>query len=586
MALEIDLKKYCPREALDQGLALYRERGISHPQWAVTTDGTLLLRGKAVDSFHFVSHPWLVADREGKKLLGFGCDCPEARRRHRMCEHCVSLSLAFSQEVPQNLFAWELPYDSLGKRAVPVPEYTVALSEPEPAAAPAEPPVIQAPEVLEPAVQESPLDLLPEVALPPLLTPVAPAEPEPEPEPEPAEPPAPEAPQPPALQEPPRSMEILFGHDAQGEPVLWCPNDTDRVFHTNVGIIGTMGTGKTQFAKSLLTQLIRQQHNNYDGQPLGILIFDYKGDYNETKPDFIQATGARVFKPYRLPFNPLALNPGKTFKPLLPMHTANEFKDTISQIYKLGPKQQQLLLECIVAAYRKQGIHADKPLTWGRRAPTIDQVYEIFQEASVGRTPDKLTNALDKLQQFCLFEENPAKAVSLEELLRGVVVIDLSGYDEDIQSLIIAITLNQFYAHMQTRGSSPTNGQFRQLTKLIMVDEADSFMGQDFPSLRKIMKEGREFGVGVLLSTQSLQHYIGSDDDYSRYVFTWIVHNVSDLKQRDVEYVFRLKPKSPEILKTYAAIKGLQKHESIVKLGNHDPLPIRNKPFYELIQEK
>ena len=83
-------------------------------------------------------------------------------------------------------------------------------------------------------------------------------------------------------------MRILFGHAlGDGAPVCWYPNDTARIFHPNMGIIGTMGTGKTQLTKSLVTQLCRQQPNNFDGHPLGILIFDYKGDYNETKPDFV-----------------------------------------------------------------------------------------------------------------------------------------------------------------------------------------------------------------------------------------------------------------------------------------------------------
>jgi len=50
-------------------------------------------------------------------------------------------------------------------------------------------------------------------------------------------------------------MQVLFGHDVnQKQSVIWTPNDTDKVMHTNTGIIGTMGTGKTQFTKSMVTQ--------------------------------------------------------------------------------------------------------------------------------------------------------------------------------------------------------------------------------------------------------------------------------------------------------------------------------------------
>ena len=63
---------------------------------------------------------------------------------------------------------------------------------------------------------------------------------------------------------------------------------------------------------------------------LGILIFDYKGDYNESKSDFVDVTNATILKPYQLPFNPLALTKSKVFLNLY-YNNANAFKDTISK---------------------------------------------------------------------------------------------------------------------------------------------------------------------------------------------------------------------------------------------------------------
>ena len=535
MTLDIKINEYFSPVIVEKGQKLYHSKGISIISCVPCEDDAWLIKGKAIDSFNFVNRPWLKADSFGQNLLGYGCDCSESRNNAGMCEHCAALCFLAMDGAP-------------AAQEVPVPKPVVK----------AEP--VQIPVAQEVSVNES------EVTF---------EEPAVEESAEAAEPVAKEI----------RSMEILLGQDDDGNPVLWYPNDTEQVFHTNVGILGTMGTGKTQFAKSLLTQLYQQQCNNYDGQPLGILIFDYKGDYNETKEDFVKATKARVLKPYRLPYNPLALHQGATFKPLLPLHTANEFKDTIAQIYGLGPKQQHLLLECITKAYRKQGIDPEKPSTWNRVAPTVDQVYKIFTEETVDKPADKLTTAMEKLHQFCIFENRPECAVSLDTLLNGVVVIDMAGYGSDIQSMIVAITLNQFYARMQVQGSSRTDGKYRQMRKFIMVDEADTFMREDFPSLRRIMKEGREFGVGMILSTQSLEHYIGDDDNYSRYILTWIVHNVGDLKQRDVEYLFKLPPRSPSIATLYATVKDLQKHHSVVKLGNDIPFRMHNKPFYELYKQ-
>lgn len=381
-------------------------------------------------------------------------------------------------------------------------------------------------------------------------------------------------------------MSVILGTDvSSGEKAYWYPNDTNKLFHTNTGIIGTMGTGKTQFTKSLITQLHRSESDNIGGEPLGILIFDYKGDYNESKEDFVKATDARILKPYHLPFNPLALTKSKVFKPLLPIHTANAFKDTLSKVYGLGPKQQNTLFQCITDAYTAKGILAADPKTWDNIPPTFEMVYSLYANNEDIKKNDSLAAAMDKLHQFQVFEGDPKKTISLYELLNGVVVIDLSGYDADIQSLIVAITLDLFYSQMQAAGSSKLEGQYRQLSKLILVDEADNFMNEGFPALKKILKEGREFGVGTILSTQFLKHFGSGEDDYSKYILTWVVHNVADLKTSDVEFVFKTEPKSQESQQLYNDIKGLKKHHSIIKVGNEKPIYVEDKAFWELYKD-
>ena len=384
----------------------------------------------------------------------------------------------------------------------------------------------------------------------------------------------------------PKQMQILLGTDTEtNEPVFLYPNDTDCVLNNNMGIIGTMGTGKTQFTKSLITQLCINQKNNFSSTPLGILIFDYKGDYNKSKADFVSVTKATVIKPYKIRYNPFSLSHRRHDMPLMPLHIANTFTDTISKIYGLGSKQNSVLLESITEAYRQQGISPENEATWNKPAPTFEQVYKIYESGSFGNVKDSLSAVMNKLHQFVIFEPDPFKTVSLAELLKGTVVIDLSGYDEDIQSLIVAITLDQFYSQMHAGGSSKTDGKLRQLRTFIFVDEADNFMKTGIPSLKKILKEGREFGVGVILSTQSLKHFCSSDDNYSKYMITWVIHNVSDLNRRDIEFVLKSQQKSDEAEDLFMSVKGLKKHESIVKISNEKPIKMQDRPFWQLYNE-
>lgn len=374
-------------------------------------------------------------------------------------------------------------------------------------------------------------------------------------------------------------MKIIFGHEVNyQEPVCWYPNDTDKVMHTNTGIIGTMGTGKTQFTKSLVAQMVWESKNNVNGTPLGFLIFDYKGDY--IKDDFVQATGAKVYDLHRLPYNPLSLTVGGKHQPMLPLHTANAIKESISTAFGLGVVQQQRLRDMIMEAYALKGIDKADARTWSGEAPTIADMCRIYLEADDTK-PDSLYAAIDNLHQFEIFEPRSADTFSLWNLLDGVVVINLSGYDQDIQNLVVAITLDLFYSQMQKAGHSTIQDSLRELRKMVLVDEADNFLSQDFASLRKILKEGREFGVGTILSTQFLGHFSTGENEYANYVFTWIVHRVTDLTAKAVPVIFGAQSKD---IVSHILSQGttLSKHFSLVSAARDKPVLIRDRAFWEM----
>ena len=379
-----------------------------------------------------------------------------------------------------------------------------------------------------------------------------------------------------------RNIEIVFGNNEKSNrEVIWYPNDTNKIMHTNTGIIGTMGTGKTQFTKSVITQLYRESKYNVDSKELGILIFDYKGDYNKNKKDFIDATNAKVFELYKLPFNPLSITQGENSKNMLPLHIASSLRETLTKAFNLGPKQSNLLKNVIMEAYEKRGINKGDKSTWNKPAPTLKDVYDIYIDREDFKE-DSLYAAFSELIDFEIFEPDPFETQSLFELINGVTVIDLSGYDEGIQNLVVAITLDLFYAQMQAVGHSKIEGHLRQLNKIILVDEADNFLSKDFPALRKILKEGREFGVGTILSTQLLSHFSTGENEYANYILSWIIHRVDDLNLKEVKKIFNTQNKADEEL-LFNKIKSLKKHHSIVKMGDSDrPVYMRDRAFWEL----
>jgi DNA phosphorothioation-dependent restriction protein DptH len=371
-------------------------------------------------------------------------------------------------------------------------------------------------------------------------------------------------------------LRIEFGTNIKTkEKVFWEPTNTSKVLNPNTAIIGTMGTGKTQFTKSLVTQLIQEQEANVDSLPIGILILDYKADY--VKPDFVSATNAKVLNLHRLPFNPLALFGDK---PMLPMHTASQFRATISQAFSLGAKQQQRINSLVMEAYEAKGILKSDPATWSNPAPTLNDVWLAYN-AQEKVEEDSLYAALAELANFEIFEPNTDYARSLYDMIQGVTVINLSGYDPVIQNLVVALTLDLFYAQMHGKGSSKIDDPYRQLTKIVLVDEADNFMKQEFPGLRKLLKEGREFGVGIILSTQELTHFKTANNDYSSYILSWIIHRVSSIKSQDIKSLFNMAGKD-EIESLLLSIKELEKHQSLYVDGEKHITKLRDLAFWEL----
>lgn len=371
-------------------------------------------------------------------------------------------------------------------------------------------------------------------------------------------------------------LQVLLGHDtARNQPLYWEPTNTAKFMNTNTGIIGTMGTGKTQFTKSLVTQLMRNKAFNVNGASIGLLIFDYKSDYIDDA--FCNATNAKKLKLDRLPYNPLSLYGDM---PKLPLHIATSFTETMAKAFGLGHKQQLRLRKLILDAYDGSGIIQGNSSTWNLPAPTLASVWQLFINQDKVEE-DSLYAALDSLVSYEIFEPNPLAVQSLYDMLDDVTVIELAGYSPQVQNLVVALTLDLFYSQMQKRGKPTVKGDFRQITKMILVDEADNFMKEDFPSLRKILKEGREYGVGVILSTQDITHFKTGENNYASYILTWLIHRVAEIKNADIKAIFNKDDKSEQegLMET---IRKLDKHFSLYIDGDKNVRKMRDKAFWEL----
>ena len=355
------------------------------------------------------------------------------------------------------------------------------------------------------------------------------------------------------------------------KPFFFHPSNTS-LSQLNVGIVGNLGTGKTQLIQALMYQLSRSANQNR-GVPPRVLIFDYKKDYS--KADFVHATNARVIEPYRIPLNLFDVSDCSGVVPPW-LQRARFFIDVLGKIYSgIGAVQKVRLKEAIKRAY-------ESAATAGRSAPTIGEVFEEYAN-EIGDDYDTPYSIMSDLVDQELFVPAPEGVLPFSEFLKGVVVINLGalGQDDNTKNMLVAIFLNLFYEHMLKVEKRPFLGsepQLRFLDSFILVDEADNIMKYEFEVLSKILLQGREFGTGVILASQYMSHFVTRNKNYQEPLLTWFVHQVPNITVRELEGIGLTRVGS----EATDRIKTLRVHECLYKSLGVEGRFIRATPFYEL----
>jgi DNA phosphorothioation-dependent restriction protein DptH len=337
----------------------------------------------------------------------------------------------------------------------------------------------------------------------------------------------------------------------------------------NVGIVGDLGTGKTQLTQSLIHNICGSSASNRGIKPR-FLIFDYKGDYVST--EFVTAVNATIVEPHRIPLNIFDKSETKSLYPS--KDRANFFVDALQKIYGgIGNVQVFNLKKAIGNCYRRAEAGGRDPLVW-----EIKEEYE-----SLIKTPDSPLSILSDMTEIELFEPDPTKVVPFREFFQGVLVVNLAalGQNDQTKTALVVVFLNLFYDHMlriEKRAFIGREPQLRAIDSMLLVDEADNIMRYQFPVLRRILLQGREFGVGVLLASQYLSHFKREQEDYTEPLRTWFIHRVPNVTLKELSDLGL-----PKLEAGVAdRIKALKMHQCLFSSYDTPGAFVRGIPFYEL----
>lgn len=273
----------------------------------------------------------------------------------------------------------------------------------------------------------------------------------------------------------PTSVEVVLGTDAHAAEVRWRISTAGS---PHLFVLGIPGQGKSVTTRRILSAFAEQ------GLPA--LVVDFHGDMAAAP-----AGGAAVLDAAQgLPISPFELDDPARYR-----EVAWELSEVVGYVCGLGEIQRNAVYDGIRAIYEAKGFpRSAGPEVW----PTMEDLATAIASVDTSARIRNVVARLRPLSDFGLFTD-PRESRPFADLLRQGVVIDVHALMEQVQRAAGAFVLRKVYREMFRWG------QTNQLRLAVVLDEAHR-LARDV-TLPKIMKEGRKYGVAVVVASQGVEDF-------------------------------------------------------------------------------
>lgn len=391
------------------------------------------------------------------------------------------------------------------------------------------------------------------------------------------------------------------------------PVDGDKFFNKHIAIVGSTGSGKSHTVAKIVQNAVKGKAGEYDGMNNShVIIFDIHAEYKAAFPNarYIDITNLKL--PYWL------LN-------------SDELQELFIDTEANDHNQRNVFKEAVVKSKkdhytanddRKEKIHFDSPVMF--------EIKDVVEHARFKNTTErdgtrqgplvgKLSNFISRFENklsdrrldFLLGDE--ARDTSFEDVLQtlvgygenksNVTILDLSGVPFDVLSITVSlisrILFEYGYYYKRLRISETHNeNEINDAPLLLVYEEAHKYVPNNDAakyrasreSIERIAKEGRKYGVTLLLASQR-------PSEISETIFSQC-NNFLALRltnPTDQNYVKRLLPDTMgnlvDRMQTLCAGESLLIGDavvlpSVVQIDMCDPTPASTDiPYWQLWQE-
>ncbi len=306
------------------------------------------------------------------------------------------------------------------------------------------------------------------------------------------------------------------------------PVDGNKFFNRHIAIVGSTGSGKSNTVAKILQNAVSSKNSTYDGlNNSHIIIFDIHSEYKSAFPNANYIDIDNLILPYWL------LNSDELQELFIDTdandhNQRNIFKEAVIKSKKLHFNGDEV---------QKNKIHFDSPLFF-----EIDEILNDVKskneemipgarDKKAGPLNGKLTNFVSRLENkindkrldFLLGEKS--KSITFKDTLKNLIgydnnysnvtIIDLSGVPFDVLnitvSLISRILFEYGYYYKKIRFTqNPTETINNDVPLLLVYEEAHKYVPNtdlskykaSKQSIERIAKEGRKYGITLLLASQ------------------------------------------------------------------------------------
>lgn len=285
---------------------------------------------------------------------------------------------------------------------------------------------------------------------------------------------------------------ILLGATSDGNRNVYWEFGHPGLANRHILVFGASGMGKTYAIQCMLCEMAKVGQNS--------LIVDYTNGF---LPNQLEETTRRILDPKQhvvrqspLPINPFLPQTSDNGGILLAENenaVAKRIAGIFNAVYQIGDQQFSVLHRAImegVETYRTQ-MSLDKML----------QILDDYTDDKKIKVPAQSLHS--KIRPFVLDTpfSHGTESINWDSLFsdqeKFCHIFQLAGLDMHSSRLITEFILWDLYGYLQSKGKKTD-------PKVIVLDEVQNLDHQDGSPLSKYLREGRKFGLSLILATQTM----------------------------------------------------------------------------------